>query len=227
MVVAAAPSIRLPLTSLSLTPGSGLTLEGLSWEEFEEIQAAYDELAGIRVAYCDGTLELKSTAIAQERSNRLIAQVVKTLLDAQERDWEDFGASTLKRKKKLVGVEPDTEFYIQNAERMRNCLRFDLAADPPPDLAIECDLTSKTTLEAYERLQVPELWIFEAGELNINLLKNGQYRQSKRSLVFPDVDVCTLIPQLLQEAFEIGSSRMLHNLRKRLADKDFNEMSSQ
>jgi Uma2 family endonuclease len=218
MAVAVAPSIRLPLKSLSLTPGSCLTLQGLSWAEFEEIQAAYDERAGIRVAYCDGTLELVSPLPAHERPNHVIAYIVTALLDAQDRDWEDFGTSTLKREKKLAGGEPDTEFYIQNAERMRACMRFDLEVDPPPDFAIACDLTSKTTLEAYERLQIPELWIIEDGDLKINLLENGKYHRSAKSLVFPDVDVCVLIPQLLQEAFEIGSSRMLRNLRKRLAN---------
>lgn len=218
MAVAVAPSIRLPLKSLSLTPGSCLTLEGLSWAEFEEIQAAYDERAGIRVAYCDGTLELKACTVVQQRANRLLAQIVKNLLDVQDQDWEDFGTSTLKHEQKLAGVEPDTEFYIQNAERMRECMRFDLEVDPPPDLAIECDLTSRTTLEAYERLQVPELWIFEDEILKINLLEDSKYRDSKTSLVFPNVDICTLIPHLLQEAFEIGSSRMLRNFRKRLAD---------
>jgi hypothetical protein len=31
--------------------------------------------------------------------------------------------------------------------------------DPPPDLAIQTDVTSKTTLDAYEAIAVPELWI--------------------------------------------------------------------
>jgi hypothetical protein len=62
MAVAAAPSIYLPLASLSLTPGSCLTLEGISWETFEQIQAATDDRPGIRIAHCDGTLELKKTA---------------------------------------------------------------------------------------------------------------------------------------------------------------------
>jgi len=216
MVVAAAPSIRLPLKSLSLTPGSCLTLEGLSWAEFEEIQAAYDERSGIRVAFCDGTLELVSPLPAHERPHCIISDIVKALLDAQERDWEDFGASTLRREKHLAGVEPDKGLYIQNAERVRSNMRLDLEIDPPPDLAIESDLTSKTMLAAYERLQVPELWIFEDGDLRINLLKDGKYRESETSLIFPDIDIREIIPRLLQEAFEIGSSRMLRNLRKRL-----------
>jgi Uma2 family endonuclease len=36
--------------------------------------------------------------------------------------------------------------------------RLDLTIDPPPDLAIEVDVTSKTGLDAYQGLGVPELW---------------------------------------------------------------------
>ena len=39
--------------------------------------------------------------------------------------------------------------------------------DPPPDLAIETDVTSKTTLDAYEAIAVPELWIYDSGKLTI------------------------------------------------------------
>jgi Uma2 family endonuclease len=42
---------------------------------------------------------------------------------------------------------------------MQGKRRVDLTIDPPPDLAIEVDVTSKTQLDAYLKLGVPELWI--------------------------------------------------------------------
>ena len=81
----------------------------------------------------------------RERLHRIIADIVKTLLDVNDRDWEDLGSTTLKRLE-LAGVEPDSCLYIQNAERVRGCTEMDLANYPPPDLAIECDITSRTTL---------------------------------------------------------------------------------
>jgi Uma2 family endonuclease len=211
-----APPVQVSLKSLSLSPGSCLTIDEISWDEFEAIQAAFDERPGIRVAYCDGTLELVSPLPAHERPNRIIADIVKAILDAQQRDWEDFGSSTLRRQPKLAGVEPDTALYIQNAERMRDCLRFDLEIDPPPDLAIESDLTSKTTLEAYERLQVPELWIYGAGQLRINVIVDDRYLKSEQSLLFPELPIVALIPALLQQAFVVGTSRMLREFRREL-----------
>jgi Uma2 family endonuclease len=49
--------------------------------------------------------------------------------------------------------------------------RLDLTLDPPPDLAIEVDVTSKTGLDAYQALGVPELWRLEAGRLRISVLQ--------------------------------------------------------
>ncbi|MEM9267271.1 MAG: Uma2 family endonuclease [Cyanobacteria bacterium P01_F01_bin.13] len=88
--------------------------------------------------------------------------MVVASLDSQDKDWEDFGSTTF-RKLQEAGLEPDTCFYIQNAECMRGCERFDPEQDPPPDLAIESDVTSKTTLETYRLLKVPEVWIYAKG----------------------------------------------------------------
>jgi Uma2 family endonuclease len=96
----------------------------------------------------------------RDRPHRIIADIVKTILDRQGRDWEDFGSTTLKRPP-VAGVEPDTGLYIDNAERVRGNLNLDLDLDPPPDLAIESDVTSKTVLDAYTAIRVPEVWIYE------------------------------------------------------------------
>jgi Uma2 family endonuclease len=53
-----------------------------------------------------------------------------------------------------------------------------LTVDPPPDLAIEVDVTSKTGLDAYQALSVPELWRLEDGQLRISLLQNGHYQDA-------------------------------------------------
>lgn len=94
-----------------------------------------------------------------ERPHRIIAYIVTAILEAQGRDWNDFGSTTFKRPE-IAGVEPNPCFYIQNAGRVQGCTNMDLAVYPPPDLAIESDVTSKTTLNAYTALRVPEVWIY-------------------------------------------------------------------
>lgn len=187
-------------------------------EQYEELLAELGEERRVpRINYCNGTLEIMSPLLAYERPHRRIADIVKAILDAQERAWEDFGSTTFKKLKK-AGLEPDTCFYIQNAARVRSRLRM-LAEDPPPDLAIEADVTSKTTLEAYATLQVPEVWIYDTGKLTINLLQNGDYQEATISPIFPDLPITEMIPRLVQQAFEAGTSTMLRQLRNQISQE--------
>ncbi|HAX84789.1 MAG TPA: hypothetical protein DCY91_00655 [Cyanobacteria bacterium UBA11370] len=205
-------TITIPLDAIELTPGSMITIHNLSWQEFEQILIELGEQRRTRIAYYQGTLEIMSPLALHERPHRIIADIVKTILDGQGRDWDDFGSTTLKQPR-IAGVEPDTCFYIQNASRVRGCINMDLQVYPPPDLAIESDVTSKTTLDAYKALQVPEVWIYRNHKLTIYILQNGDYVESSVSLVFPDLPITEMIPQWVQKAIDEGTSRMLRELK--------------
>ena len=211
-------TITTPIKTIALSPGSHLLIPNVTWEQYEDLLAELGEERRIpRINYCNGTLELMSPLPAHERPHRIIGYIVTAILDAQRREWEDFGSTTFKKSKR-AGLEPDTCFYIQNAERVRDLQRMDMTQDPPPDLAIEADVTSKTTLEAYAVLQVPEVWIYDNGKLKIHLLQNDEYQESTISPTFPDVAIAEIIPQLVQQAFQQGTSTMLRNLRNQMAE---------
>jgi Uma2 family endonuclease len=120
----------------------------------------------------------------------------------------------------LAGIEPDDCFYIQNYQAVIGKERLDLSIDPPPDLAIETDVTSKTEIDAYKGLGVPELWIYSKGKLKINLLVNGEYVESQNSLAFPNIRVTELIPQYLQRAKQVGVSQALEEFEAQLKAED-------
>ena len=110
-------TVVIPLKAIALSPGSHLLISDVTWEQYETLLEELGEERRIpRINYCNGSLELISPLPAHERCDRIISDIVKILLDAQGRDWEDFGATTFKKPKK-AGLEPDTCFYIQNAER--------------------------------------------------------------------------------------------------------------
>lgn len=208
--------VKLPITTIDLSPGSHLLINDVTWEQYETLLTDLGEDRRVpRINYYDGTLEIMSPLPAHERPHRIIAYIVTAILDAQDRHWEDFGSTTFKKPKR-AGLEPDTCFYIQNAERVRALMRMDMDTDPPPDLAIEADVTSKTTLDAYATLQIPEVWIYDNGRLTLYLLQDGDYQPGANSQVFPNLSVTTWIPQLVQEALTIGTSTMLRNLRRKL-----------
>ncbi|MBW4680888.1 MAG: Uma2 family endonuclease [Microcoleus vaginatus WJT46-NPBG5] len=205
-------TVTIPIRAIELTAGSMITIHNLSWQEFEEILTELGEQRNTRIAYYRGTLEIMSPLALHERPHRIIAYILTTILDAQGQEWEDFGSTTLKQPD-IAGVEPDTCFYIQNADRVRGCTNMNLEVYPPPDLAIEADVTSKTTLNAYQALRVPEVWIYRNRKLMIYLLQNQDYIESAISLSFPDLPITEMIPQLVQKAIDEGTSRMLRELK--------------
>lgn len=212
----AAPSVSIPIRAMKLSPGSHLLIENVSWEQYEALlKELGEERQTPRINYYQNTLELMSPLPIHERPNRIMADVVKAILDFQDRDWEDFGSTTF-RKAKEAGLEPDTCFYIANAAFMRSCERFNPAQDPPPDLAIESDVTSITTLETYQALQVPEVWIYANQSLSIHTFDQGKYSLSTESLTFPTLPIGKMIPNLINQAKTIGTRQMLKQLKQSL-----------
>lgn len=208
----------IPIKNLILAPGSCITASEVSWEQYEAMSAELAEQGGrARLVYCDGILEIMSPLPIHERPHRIIGYIVTALLDAENRNWEDFGSTTFRRPEK-AGLEPDTCFYIKHAAEVRDCERMDLNVYPPADLAIESDVTSQTTLDAYALIGVPEVWRYKAGRLQIFLLQAGQthsqYVESGTSPTFPTVPIPTLLPKLVEQALQSGSSQMLRNLRR-------------
>jgi Uma2 family endonuclease len=86
------------------------------------------------------------------------------------------------------GLEPDESYYIANEPRVRGSDVYRPGEDPPPDLAIEVDVTSAVLkrLPIYARLGVPELWRYVDDEVRFyRLSEGGEYMPTERSLAFP------------------------------------------
>jgi Uma2 family endonuclease len=205
-------SVAIPIQAIELTPGSHISIHNLSWQDFETILDNLGENRNTRVAYYQGTLDVMAPLAIHERPHRIIAYIVTAILDSQGRDWDDFGSTTFKRPP-IAGVEPDTCFYIQNADHVKGCINMNLSIYPPPDLAIEADVTSINTLNAYIAIGVPEVWIYKDRQLTINILNDNSYIPSSNSLVFPDLPITQLIPQLVIKAIDEGTSKMLRELK--------------
>ena len=100
----------------------------------------------------------------------------------------------------MAGVEPDNCFYFQNEAAVRGRLDLDLSrGDPPPDLALEIDLTSKSLdrFPIYARLGIPEIWCYDQGALKIYCLKDDAYIPTETSLALPDLPIKEL-PQIIE-----------------------------
>lgn len=205
--------VQIPIKTIELSPGSHLLIPEVAWEQYEALLEELGETRRIpRINYCKGTLEIMSPLPAHERWKLLMADLIKVILKAQKRAWEPLGSTTFKRQSMAVGLEPDECFYIQNYQAVIGKDRLDLEVDPPPDLAIEADLTSMTQQDAYAALGVPELWIYSQGILKIYLLRNGQYEVSASSPTFPNLPIPELVARVILQAQTIGYSQALLEL---------------
>jgi Uma2 family endonuclease len=206
-MIVIAPILK-PVSQIELAPGSVVTIPNVSWLEFESILEELGEKRSARVAYSKETLEIMVPLPEHERPKDLISDIVKILLKSAGRRYEPFGSTTFKREGE-AGIEPDACFYILNYQRMigRRRLQPD---DPPPDLAIETDVTSKTAIDAYKIIGVPEVWIYDSGRLRIYLLQpDGEYLESDISPNFPGIAIAQLIPATVERALQVGSCQAL------------------
>ncbi|MDJ0535780.1 MAG: Uma2 family endonuclease [Xenococcaceae cyanobacterium MO_207.B15] len=99
-------TFSVPIKTIKLAPGSLISIEDISWSDFENVLEELGEKRQVRLTYYQGKLEIMSPLAIHERPHRIIADIVKKILEHQERDWEDFGSTTFKRQE-LAGVEPD------------------------------------------------------------------------------------------------------------------------
>jgi Uma2 family endonuclease len=213
-MTAVSPVVK-PVSQMQLAPGSAVTIRNVSWEEFESILQEMGEKRAARVAYSEGTLEIMVPLPEHEVPRDLISDIVKTLLKAKGIRYQPFGSTTFKQEN-TAGVEPDACFYIENYQRMIGRRRLE-RNDPPPDLAIETDVTSKTTLDAYEAIAVPELWIYDSGKFSIYLLRDGNYIKSDTSPTFPNIPLTQIIPTVVERAWQVGSVQALEEFEVAIA----------
>jgi len=207
--------VTKPISQMRLAHGSLVTIPSVSWEEFESILQELATKRSARVAYSQGTLQIMVPLPEHEISRDLISDIVKILLKANKIRYQPFGSTTFKREN-TAGVEPDACFYIQNYQRMIGRRRL-TPDDPPPDLAIETDVTSKTTLDAYQAIAIPELWIYDSGKLTIYLLKARQYVSSDTSPTFPNIPLTQMIPAIVERSWQVGSLQALEELEAAIA----------
>ena len=202
----------LRISQIETLEGQSTILHDIDWQQFESILEELGEKRNTRIAYLDGELEIVMPLPHHEKVKVLISYFVQALLDELVIDFEGFGSTTFKDKAKKAGLEPDECFYIQNNVAMRGIRKLNMAINPPPDLAIEVDVTSKTKFDVYRILGVPELWVYDQ-VLKIYVLQNDEYVESEFSPTFGDIPVREIIPQFLELSFNEGRSAAMRAFR--------------
>ncbi len=200
---------------IDLPPGTLLNFPG-TLADYEQILAQLGDRPIPRIRFRGDRILLMSPLPEHGKEIDIITDIVKALLGHQNRDWDSFHPITL-RSGKEAGLEPDACFYIANYQAILGKRGLDLSVDPPPDLAIEIDVTSFTCIEDYIPLAIPEVWIYKQGELNIYRWEDNSYLATDKSNIFPDFPVKQTIPQYVNRAWSVGSSVALREFSRLLS----------
>lgn len=206
--------VVLTIQQLTIPPGQHILLQDISWQAFESILEELGDRRASRIAYQEGILEIWMPLPEHEFDKEIIGDLLKALLEELDVEFLTLGSTTFKSKELGVGLEPDQCFYIQHEAQIRGKKRLDLTVDPPPDLALEIDITSRTHPTIYRALGIPELWRFEQGQLQINVLKNGEYIEVAESPTFPGLPLKSVLLEFLEQSRTVGRNTMMKSFRR-------------
>jgi Uma2 family endonuclease len=202
-------------SSILRSPEQRTCLHHISWQLFEQLLDEIGDDRAVRLAYYQGVLEFMTPLFAHEQSNRLIERVVNTLVEEKGLECTPAGSMTIKRADLSAGKEPDSCFYIQNEQLVRGKVRLDFSQDPPPDLAVEVDITHSAInqLDLYVTLGIPELWLYDGQVLTFYQLRDGAYVVVGWSPTFPELEPARVL-EFLAECRSIGVSGAVRSLRQ-------------
>lgn len=210
-------------TAPSLQTDGHLVLYNVSWRDYLRFSRLFADRPGHRLTYDRGVLEIMSPSRPHDRLSRLLARFVGVITDELGLDFSDGGSTTLRRRKKRKGAEPDESFWIANEVKMRAKEGLDLRTDPPPDLCIEVDVThsSLDRLAIYAALGIPEIWRLSDEGLHFHVLHEKAYVVQANSLAFPLVSSTELV-DFLALRDRMGVNALLRQvrawIRKKIAD---------
>lgn len=171
-------------------------MSGVSWETYERLRRELDDAGSrIQITYDRGRMVLMSPTPRHDKWKKLIAQLIEALAAEWGLHISAYGSTTWKRQDLSRGLEADECYYIQRAEAMRGKVEIDLGTDPPPDLALEIEVThvSLNKPAVYAALGVPELWRYDGERLEVlHLQPNGSYVAARTSIAFPGFNASVL-----------------------------------
>lgn len=146
-----------------------------------------------------------------EEFKELIGVMVRLWAMEKRVPHRGLGSMAIRKRRKLRGLEPDQCYYVLNEPAVRGKRKLDLSIDPPPDLAIEIDISrsSLNKLKIYAALGVPEVWLFDGESVRVHELGDGgKYRPREGSLNLPGFPIAD-VPEWIDRAFETDEATWL------------------
>jgi Uma2 family endonuclease len=161
-------------------------LDNVSWNRYTRLLHTFSD-RHLRITYDRGVLEIMTLSFEHETLSGFLGLLVITLTQELNLPLRLGRSTTLRRRHKQRGLEPDDCCWITHEPEVRGKTRINLRTDPPPDLAIEVDISrsSLNRMGIYAKLRVPEVWRYDSQGLAFCTLNaNGDYDAAPVSAIF-------------------------------------------
>ncbi len=198
-------------TALQRQSASQFLLDNISWETYERLLREVDS-RHVRLTYDNGDLEIMTLSLGHESAGRLLGVFVRQLALELDIPLKGGGSTTMRRRIKRKGLEADECFWFQEERVMRGKQKWRPDKDPPPDLAVEVDIThsSINRMAIYAALKVPEVWRCTRKSLRaFRLGEDDRYHALEGSSLLPFVSLDKIF-QFLQMTDQDETTLLRH-----------------
>lgn len=204
-----------------------VVLTDIGWDGFETFVNLMGDRRFPRVLYANRSLTLVSPSLLHEHGSDRLDTVVRAVTYELDLPCQPTGSTLLRRRDLARGIMGDRTYYLANEARVRARLRnqeeLDLNIDPPPDLAIEVEITHPAAgaLETWRLLGVPEVWVYYGLRQVLTIFHldgHGRYVEAPASLVFPFLTALEIQVWVAQPQTE-SETRWERRFRTRVRDE--------
>lgn len=180
--------------------GRAVRISEVSWDQYEALTKVFADRPRLHVTYDQGDLEITVTSQAHEGDSSVLAHLIAVLAGAFQLPLKSGGSVTMKRKRMKKALEPDKCYWLANAAQIVGVKQLDLDVHPPPDLAIEVDVSrsSMNRFGIYAALGVPEVWRLDGDELHVYRLSDKAYAEVPTSATFPGIAPADVMAFVIQ-----------------------------
>jgi Uma2 family endonuclease len=194
-----------------------VSLQPVTWQTYQALLSDLGDHRSARLSYDHGTLEIKMPSKLHELVNRLLERIITTLTEELELNVVSLGSTRFDQESEDQGVEPDSCFYIQNADRV-DPMDAQPPQDFPPDLVVEVDITSssRSRLPIYQAMGVPEIWCYKRDSLTILRWDAAGYQTCETSGVFPWLSAAMLSDWVAQGRRSSNQNVLIKAVRDRV-----------
>lgn len=193
--------------------GERFVFDDADWAFYELILKRVGD-RHIFVTFDGERLEVMSPSSEHERQVSRLEKLLWILAEELDVPLESVGSFTLKRRNVKRGLEPDRCYYTRNAAAVRGKRKIDLQKDPPPDLALEIEVSRRRLdrIEIYRELRVPQVWCYDGSRLRVLRLGRTGYKEADRSPTFPHLPLAE-VHRLLAAAWETAERTWTRDVR--------------